>query len=213
MAKILKIEVTRPKKQIGEIHLSDGRKIETHLESVYKYFLDKGKEIDEETIEHIIDDYDYFALRSYGINLVGRRFYTEKEIRDKLKERAIDYRNVQKVIDQLLKYDYINDEIYAEKYIKDAKRIKKHGNIKIKHNLMQKGVDENIISKILADTHEELEDSNWDNIVKLCRKKRKSYIGQEPYKIKQKLYQYLSRRGYVSGEIKKAIEYVESHQD
>lgn len=206
MTTILKIEVTHVRKQLCQIHLSDERVIDAHLESIYQYSLDKGREIDEKTIENLSADYDYFQLRSYGINLVGRRFYTEKEIRDKLAKRAVLSTNIEKVIQQLLRYDYIDDALYAEKFIKDGKKLKKHGVRKIKYDLLQKGIDENIIEKMLSETKEDLEDFAWENILKLCIKKRKAYIKEDPYKRRQKLYQYLSRRGYESAEIKKAID-------
>ncbi|MCT4660735.1 MAG: recombination regulator RecX [Tissierellales bacterium] len=209
MATIIKIKITQAKKAYCEVHLDDGRVISAHIETVYKHFLDKGKSIDEELIYELIVDFDYIKLREYATNVISRRFYTEREIRNKLGERSEYNKNIELVIEKLREYNYIDDALYAERYIKDAKRLKKYGDLKIRAMLSQKGVDDGIITRKLNETKEDLEDIEFENLLKLCLKKSITLKETDKYKKRQKLYAYLARRGYDSYMIKRAIDNVE----
>lgn len=206
MAKITRIKVTNAKKEHCEIHLDDRRIINANLETVYNNFLDKGKEIDEDLIEKLASEFEYLELREYAKNIVSKCFYTEHEMKIKLRRRSHNEESIEKVIAKLVEYKYLDDALYAEKYIKDAKKLKKYGELKIKVMLKQKGISQSVINQKLEETRQELEGTEYENALKLCIKKSKMIGDIENYKRRRKLYTYLATRGYDSTLVKKVLD-------
>ena len=96
-------------------------------------------------------------------------------------------------IEFLKEYNLLNDEKYAEMYIKD--RLRSQGRNKIKYALIRKGVSEDILLDKLSNI--DTEDEN-DTAFKLAEKKYNILKKKESdkYKLSQKLFRFLLSKGY-----------------
>ena len=59
-------------------------------------------------------------IREYALRLITIKDRTEKELRDKLKEKNFDENTIEEEIEFLSNYGYINDKRYAEHFTSDA---------------------------------------------------------------------------------------------
>jgi len=138
-----------------------------------------------------------------AMNLLQKRDYTEKQLRDKLSEGMYPDDCIDDAIDYLKSYRYLDDERYACDYITYHMSLRSKN--RIMTDLMNKGISKDIIygkiEEIYSEADEEVEISQ---IKKLLIKK--NYDAETcDLKERQKLISFLMRRGYDISIIKKAM--------
>lgn len=162
-------------------------------EIIYRFGISKGKEIDMDKIKECIDDDNYIKAKDAALNMLGRTYKSEKEIKDSLFKKNYDDSAVKRTIEFLKKYDFLNDENYADMYIKQ--RIKRYSKKSIRYSLLKKGIDKEIIDSKINDINDEdesesaikLADSKYNILKKETADKRELF---------RKLSAYLVRKGY-----------------
>ena len=114
---------------------------------LYTLKLKVGDVIDDDQRQLIDEVIDVEKCKKYATGLVSKKMYSKKEIFDKLKQKGFSLTSVSGVISILEEYGYVNDDYYASLYIENY--LKKYGIHKIRFNLLQKGIDADIIEKKL----------------------------------------------------------------
>lgn len=136
--------------------------------------------------------------RKKAMNLLLYRDRTERELRERLQEAGFDEEETQSALDYVSSFGYLNDRRYAENYVYSKKgRESRH---QMRRELEEKGVADRYIEEALAQIPEEETDQIYALI---CRR-----VGSpRPLEEKEvrRLFGYLSRRGFSSGEIWKAL--------
>lgn len=170
---------------------------------VKKFKLEIGKTVDIETLKKAVYEDDLEKAKVYIANYHTNK--TEKVIRDKLKEKGYGEDVADGVIEFLLKYNYIDDKLFAKNLMNDSVRLKKQGKGMIKRKLMEKGVDKEIIAETLENINQEDEERAVNHLVE---KKADHYWkkAKNEYEWKSKMYQFLMSRGFQGELIKNAIE-------
>ena len=134
--------------------------------------------------------------KNYALNLLSFRNRSEKEIKERLKQKKFDNKTAEEVVDKLKSVDLIDDDKFARLWIKNRLTGKPRGKNLIKRELYQKGIKkeiiENAISEIYSETTEE------ELALKLAQKKAISYAKLDKVKAKHKLYAFLISRGFES---------------
>lgn len=164
----------------------------------YKLYPDT--ELTEERLEYITTELLYEKAKEKAFRKLDYRSCTKKEIYDKLKD---DYSEdiIQRVLNMLEKYGYINDEDYASRYISDCLKLKGWGKKKIFYNLKFKGIPDEISER----AYNNIDFDPAEKAASLLEKK----FGSESFDnmdIKKKAYNYLMQRGYEYEEITTAVE-------
>ena len=135
--------------------------------------------------------------------LLKIRLRSQKEVRDKLKQREFD----QSVIDQTLDYfrgaKLLDDREFARQWIK-WRAAKPFGINRIKFELKEKGIATEILDQVLADFKEEF--SEEEIVLTLARRRKEISKEKDPVKLNQRLYGYLLRRGFGAQTILKALK-------
>lgn len=190
---ITKIELQKRNKDRVNVHINQEFSFACSAELIYTYSLSKDKEIDMDSLKEIIDKDNFIKCKSYALRIIERTYKTEKQIFDKLAQKEYDEKSINKTIDFLKEYKFIDDEKYTEAYIKD--KLKSQGKNRIKYALLNKGISDELIKEKLSYLDKEVEENT---AVKLAEKKYKLLIKNEPdiRKIYKKLGDYLVRSGY-----------------
>ncbi|MCF8240037.1 MAG: recombination regulator RecX [Melioribacteraceae bacterium] len=177
---------------------------------IIEYRLNVGSEINENEIEIILSQHDYYKTKDQAYRYLARRPHSEKELSDKLKRKQHSLENVDKVISDLIKINYLNDEDFAEIFIND-RLDKKKGTLKIKAELFNRGVSRKIIEAASSKIDEEI---LLNNAVDLAEKKLRTFRDKEISEInqKQKIYYFLMNKGYSGDIIRKAISKIKNYQ-
>jgi regulatory protein len=141
-------------------------------------------------------------LRNKCIDLLSRREYSYKELKDKLLPLTEDESLVSKAIDWMVAQRYQSDERFAIMYVR-SKAMSGYGPIRIKLELNQKGIDELLIEKSFEENSEEI---SWtDQVDRLILKKSKN-IDITDFKSRSKVMGYLQRKGFSIDQIYQGLD-------
>ncbi len=168
-------------------------------EDVYLYKLKIGEELTAERYAMLTDELAYTKAKNAAMKYLGHRARTEKEVRLKLggeySEETID-----RVIEMLKKYRFVDDEDYARLYVKDCLELKGWGARRILDELKKRGIAKELAEPYLADTGEKM----LEKAQKLLEKRVKGSIsGFKEYK---KQMDFLIRRGFDYQTAKEALK-------
>ncbi|MCR3761231.1 recombination regulator RecX [Clostridium felsineum] len=197
---ITKIETQKKKKDRVNVYIDGEYSFSCNAELIYIHALKKGKIVNMDYLKDIIEEDNYLYAKSRALSFIERTFKTENEIRVKLKEKEFNDTVIDRVIEFLRKYNFVDDTKYAELYIKE--RIGKQGKLKIKYSLVKKGIDDSIIDEKLSKY--ESKDEKYINAMREAALKKYTSIAKketDKFKIKRKLSSYLMGRGYSWSEI------------
>lgn len=205
MSKITKIEVQKKNKERVNLFLDEEYAFSLSIELVYKEGLKKNDEVDSKKLEALAEKESAIRCKSSALRIIEKSCKTEKEVIEKLRLKGYGDNAINKSIEFLKEYNFINDLNYTKAFIKD--KLNSVGSQKIKYTLLQKGISKELIEEHLANTNKENEKSVAFNLAKkkadLLRKKE-----NDNYKISGKLYRYLISKGYeydVTKEIVKEV--------
>ena len=108
-----------------------------------------------------------------------------------------------RVMAKLIKERYVDDERYAQAFVKDKIRYNKWGRRKVEQALWQKRVDEDIRKRVLDD----VDDDEYLNVLRpLLKQKRKTIKAQNDYELNQKLIRFAVGRGFTFDIIRQCID-------
>lgn len=167
------------------------------LETIVKYKLKNGQDISKERIDEILNESESSYAFNKALKYLSKSMKTENEVIDFLKSKKIRYDAIVLAIDKLKQYDYINDEIYINSYVNFYKS--RYGKNKIKQNLIQKGLDRELVEENMDYDEKE----NLDFLVNEIKKQSKNQAMD--LKMKQKIIRNLTYKGYNYDTIKSAF--------
>lgn len=147
MTKIKEIKVTN---NYVLINLDDRRKFKISEDDyfLYKYHAnDNLSQAQVQTLEHISNFHNAYMR---ALNRLKYKDRTEHEIRSTIyDEFNLIKSDVDKIINKLKRYDFINDKRYTKELI-DQSRLKYHGYNKIKDSLIKVRINSTLIEKYLV---------------------------------------------------------------
>lgn len=142
---------------------------------------------------------EYERARKRAMYLLGSHGYSVAALREKLLNNYTE-ETTERVIGDMLRYGFLDDEAYAKKLASSLIRGKKYGVYRTKTEMKRKGVPNHIIDDALAEYEE---DDYSEQLKTVIRKKYLDRIYDRDSR--QKTVQALIRRGYGFSEIKKAV--------
>ena len=142
-----------------------------------------------------LEQYDKIKSRVLKYVLYKKR--SEQEIRTKF-SKEIPSEMLDSIINDLKKYDYIDDTNYIKRSINEFMALKTLSKYEIKNKLIAKGIKADLIDDYFSKNEEELNEFELNSCIKLIKKN----INSKDEKI---LIDYLYRKGYSQDTIKLAI--------
>ena len=193
MSKITKIEQCKRNKERVNIYIDEEFAFAIYMELVYRFNLKVNEEVDKEKLIEIAKVENLSKCKDSALKTIERSYKTEKEIRDKLLNKEFDEETVEKTINFLKEYTFIDDLKFTKMYVKD--RIRTQGRNKIKYALIQKGVNKYLVDEVLEELDRNDEE---ERALLICEKKYLTICKREDddFKIKNKLIRYMLGRGY-----------------
>ncbi len=123
-------------------------------------------------------------------------------MRDKLYAMGLFKKEVDQVLMQMIDEDLLNEERFARSFARGYFRTKQWGRYKIKRELQQRQIHARLIDTAMTEIDEE---EYQATVRRLIEKKLKTTEGK-PLERKQKVSDYLMRKGYTYAEFKSALE-------
>lgn len=199
---ITKIEIQKRNKERVNIYINDEFAFACSAELIYAHSLSKGKVVDMEYLQEIIDEDNYIKCKNSALKSIERAYKTEHQVYGKLLEKGYDEKIVRRTISFLKEYKFVDDKKFVKMYIND--KIHSYGRNKIKYELIKKGISEELVSKELSRLDKNVEEMA---ALKLAEKKYKILAkGDINYnKVYDKIGNYLIRVGYNLEMVQKVL--------
>jgi regulatory protein len=144
-----------------------------------------------------MDNPYYERLVNAAIRFVSFRPHSEKEMTDFLNKKLTRWKVsgaglIAKVIGRMEELGYVDDEKFAQWWADQRTTFKPKGNRYIQMELKGKGVPDAVIASVLAPRGSQS-----------LQEAAKRAIGRKRFESRQKLYNYLLRRGFDADTIKR----------
>lgn len=185
--KIEKISKTKSGKYILEF--DNNEKIKTYDEVILNNNLLYKKEISSELLNEIEKDNIYYDVYNKVLKFISTKMRSEEEINKYLDK--LEVLNKEKIICKLKDIKLINDNAFLKAYVYDKFNLTLNGPEKIKKELLEHNIDENLINEELNKYNNLL----VERINKLINKKMK-VNKKSTYLFKQKIVNDLIDLGY-----------------
>ena len=216
MGKITDIRPQKKDKKRVNIFIDQDFAFGVSIELKFEKKLEIGNQLSDKQLKNIVEDDQVERLFNKSLRLLSYRPRSEREIREHLlregKLQGIgksdfedsQYENsIDKALSKLKGLKQIDDKEFALWWIDQRKKFKTRGVWAIKMELIQKGIDKDIISELLNQDDEEAEE---ELAMRASQKKIGSYNKLDKYEFRNKMGQYLSRRGFGWSTIKKVVD-------
>lgn len=200
MAKITKLKTQQNKKRVN-VYLGGKFSFGLDTENLVKAGLRVGQELTAKEAEALVLENEFQKFYDRVLRLIAARPRSEKEIRDYLKRKKATGILVEKVIKKLKRTKQLNDREFAEWWLEQRAAFRPRGKIALKMELRQKGIDQKMAEKLIVQLTDELKLAK-----KAALKKKKTLKNLEPAEFRQKISNFLSRRGFSWETIKQTLE-------
>ena len=132
------------------------------------------------------------------------------EMLEKMRRWEVPEEAQARVMQRLVKERYVDDERYAQAFVKDKIRYNKWGRRKVDQALWQKHIDEDIRKRVL----DEVDDDEYLKVLRpLLKQKRKSTKANNDYELNQKLMRFALGRGFTFDIISQCIDVEEEPEE
>ena len=171
----------------------DNEKYIMYEDIIIKYEILLKKEITKDKLNKILKEQTYYEAYYKSLKYISVKYRTKKEIVKYLEKYDYDKTIIENIIKQLEKENYINEEIYAKAYITDEINLKNNGPLKIEKDLVNLGIQKDVINKYIKIFTNEL---ITEKINKIINKEIKLNKNKSLYVIKNKISNKLINLGY-----------------
>ncbi len=119
------------------------------LETVVENRLKVGMSVEESQIDQMQMQSEYTHALDRAMTYLSGSAKTKKQVKDYLSKKGYTHTLIDKVLEKLEDYRFLNDQLYAERYAEITKANK--GKYLIARELKAKGIDEKTARKVLDD--------------------------------------------------------------
>lgn len=196
----------------------------THTSLVEKFGLRIGLEIEAEVIEKIIEADEAMRAKNYALVLlreakdnttaeeaeasrpaVKPKIYTKNQMEQRLEREGFSTKAIETTIEELIHSGHIRDRKYAENWIVRRQKSNPRGKMRLKNELIDKGIDREIAEQVVANVETEDE---MKIALQIAKKRMKQYKGLPIHVAKRRLHGFLARRGFGAEIVRHVLEQV-----
>lgn len=198
---ITAIKSQKNKKRVN-IFLDDKFGFGIDLDNFMLLHLKVDQELADEKVNEIVKKAEFQKTLDKLLRFAMVRPRSEKEIKDYFRRKEVHESLYKELLEKLKYFELLDDVKFAKWWVEQRAEFKSKSIRVIKQELLQKGIDRNIIEDILGETKIDEEKMAKD----LLQKKAYKWKNLEPREAKQKMSQYLVGKGFGWSIIEKIIE-------
>ncbi|MFC4556826.1 recombination regulator RecX [Virgibacillus kekensis] len=214
MTKISRITTQKRRKDRYNIFLDNGNGEEYGFsvdEAVLIEFgLRKNMELDDSMITTLIKKDTLHKSYTLAINFLSYRMRTKKEIYDYLEKKEVDQEHINKIMKKLEDEGLIDDNQFAEAFVRTRIHTTSKGPLLVKKELMEKGVSKSIAEEAVDLYNYE---TQFKKAMKWVKKKLNSSKNNSFQKQLQQLQGTLMQKGFTQDVIKDVINEARYEKD
>jgi regulatory protein len=173
------------------------------LEAVQAARLHKGQVLSEADISALKGQDERNRAFERAVRFLSYRPRSRREIERYLRSKAVVADVVDDVLARLEQAQYLDDEAFARFWVENREQFRPRSQNALRYELRQKGVSEEVITRVLGDLDEEA--AAWQAIQGRLRR----WAGLPADEFRRKAVDYLRRRGFdydtISETLRKAV--------
>lgn len=195
-------QIIKEKQTFYTVTFESGEKIRVSEDTLVKYRLLKGAEISDSIYQAIQAESGVEIGLQMAYNYVSYQLRSEKEMDQYLKKKEISLSDRQKIQTRLKELRLIDDQVFAESYIRTQMRLGDKGPFYLTQQLKQKGIqEEKIQSALLLYTIEEQQAV----ALKTAEKSLKKYQQKSHQEALNKVRMNLMQKGFGSEVVQQTM--------
>lgn len=175
-----------------------------------EFNLGKGVELDEKTIEAIIQKENIHKSYTQAIHYLSFRMRSRKEIYDYLEKKEVGHEQIEEIIGRLTREKLINDREFADMFVRTRINTSTKGPRMIKNELREKGVTNAIADESLEQFTYEMQ---YEKVFKQMEKKLKGQTKDSFQKKQQQIQTNLMGKGFSQDAIKAVVAEFKGEKD
>jgi regulatory protein len=172
------------------------------LNAVVDFQLKSGRQLTPIEIEELKELDDTAKATDSAIRLLTSRPRSVREIRDRLRRKEYGDETIDRVIERLREWRYIDDEAFARYWVENRESNRPRGRRLLQQELRMKGVERETVSNAI----DEAEIDERAGALEIARVKMRSYRGEEETVARRRLGAFLARRGYGYDVVKPVLD-------
>lgn len=181
-----------------KVFVDEGFAFVLYRGEIRRYGIEEGGDLTETAYRLIETEVLNKRARERCLYMLQNSDKTEGQIRKKLKDDGYPQPVIDRTVDLLAKYHYVDDQAYAMRYVESGGTRKSRR--QMAYELRQKGVDGELVAQAISEAAPDEEDT----IRRLVQKKVgdvQDLSREEMYR----LYGYLGRKGYSFEAIRRVL--------
>lgn len=143
------------------------------------------------------------SATAYALYLLGRKARSKREIIEKLRAKEYPESEIAATVSQLEKNRLIDDVIFSKIYAEDKVRIYRRGRHRIALELLQKGIDKELIQEVTKNINSEVELEAARSLLESKTRQWRQLTDRQRF---ERSVSLLQRRGFSGVIIRQAIE-------
>lgn len=143
---------------------------------------------------------------NYSLKYLSFRPRSIKETRDAMRKKKAPEEIIQQIIDKLVESKFLNDEDFAAWWVEQRTQFRPKGERIIKAELREKGIEQQIIDKVLDSLSSD--STQKATAVHLLNKRVSRYKNISLREMREKMFNFLVRNGFDFDVTKEAIDEV-----
>lgn len=151
------------------------------------------------------EDLDFDKYYNYSLRFLSYRPRSEKELKDKLKIKKVEFSIIERIILKLKEHNFLNDEEFTKWWIDQRTTFRPRSLRLIKIELKQKGILNDVIDNIIQNSEYKIKNEK-EKAYKLIEKKMERLKDLPRQEVYQKAGSFLARRGFDMDTIHSVID-------
>lgn len=181
------------------VNLEDGRRFLLYTGDIRRYRLVEGEELSDTLLDTIMEETVYRRARQKAMAVLKRSDQSELQLRKKLKMAEYPEDIIERTIEYVYSYHYLDDARYASQYVRYKSGVKSRR--QLENELRQKGLGKEEIEAAFEETPPD----DTEAIRRAIRKKTAN-PGELSYEEKQKIAASLYRKGFGQEDIRRELQ-------
>jgi regulatory protein len=206
---ITKLERQKRNKERINVYIDDSYAFALHEDVLVKYRLLKGRQIDRDEMQEVLEAEDKNRAEHYALRYIGYRPRTVHEVRVYLLGKGFPEEAAAEVVERCLNQGYLDDRKYAEQWVEERMRLKPRGRHLLRKELKNRGIDDAIAEQAVGGMPL---DAEFEACLEAARKKYSKVRFATYLEMRNKVGPFLQRKGFGLEIISRVLEIVKSER-
>ena len=189
------------RKGLTQLFLDGEAAVKIDTEIFVRSGLKPGDELTDDELHRLIEASDTRRAQEKALYLLEYRSHSKKELAEKIARTAASKEAAQAAADRMEELGLIDDEAYARELARVLFTRKRYGKLRVKQELRQKGIANELIEELLSEYGNE--DEALENLQEILARKYPDW--REDERTRRRAFAGLQRLGYSYELIRRAM--------